>query len=77
MMFAQLKEWAESEFQITDWYADELPSYYSAQDGVKGWNLFKLMHRLTRNEQDDAINLKGENLCQSTGLGKSDQLMLC
>ncbi len=77
VMFAQLKEWAEEHFQITDWYADELPSYYSARDGVKGWNLFKLMHRLTRNKQDDAINLKGENLCQPTGLGKSDQLMLC
>ncbi|QIL86439.1 SslE/AcfD family lipoprotein zinc metalloprotease [Vibrio sp. HDW18] len=77
VMFAQLKEWAESEFQIADWYPGELPSYYSAQDGVKGWNLFKLMHRLTRNAQDDAISLKGDNLCQLSGLGKSDQLMLC
>lgn len=77
VMFAQLKEWAESEFDIADWYPNELPSYYKVESGVKGWNLFKLMHRLTRNADDGVINLKGENLCQTTGLGKSDQLMLC
>lgn len=77
VMFAQLKEWAEREFQIEDWYQGEVPSYYSAKDGVKGWNLFKLMHRLTRNADDGIMNLQGENLCQVKGLGKSDQLMLC
>ncbi|ENM5739949.1 SslE/AcfD family lipoprotein zinc metalloprotease [Vibrio mimicus] len=77
VMFAQLKEWAESEFDIADWYPNELPSYYKVESGIKGWNLFKLMHRLTRNADDGVINLKGENLCQATGLGKSDQLMLC
>lgn len=44
---------------------------------MKGWNLFKLMHRLTRNADDGVMTLKGENLCQPSGLGKSDQLMLC
>ncbi len=77
VMFAQLKEWAETEFQIERWYSDELPTYYSQEDGVKGWNLFKLMHRLTRNADDGVMTLKGENLCQPSGLGKSDQLMLC
>ncbi|WP_309303988.1 SslE/AcfD family lipoprotein zinc metalloprotease, partial [Vibrio metoecus] len=77
VMFAQLKEWAETEFQIESWYSGELPTYYSQEDGVKGWNLFKLMHRLTRNADDGVMTLKGENLCQPSGLGKSDQLMLC
>ncbi|HCH0394809.1 TPA: SslE/AcfD family lipoprotein zinc metalloprotease [Vibrio parahaemolyticus] len=77
VMFAQLKEWAESEFDIRDWYQGELPSYYSEVEGVKGWNLFKLMHRLTRNESDGIFYLKSTNACRWQGLSKSDQLMVC
>lgn len=35
------------------------------------------MHRLMRNENDDQINMKGENQCKISGIGKSDLLMLC
>lgn len=77
VMFAQLKEWAEREFNIRDWYQGDLPSYYSEVDGVKGWNLFKLMHRLTRNESDGIFDLKNKNVCRLQGLNKSDQLMVC
>lgn len=77
VMFAQLKEWAETEFDINDWYNDKLPGFYIEESGIKGWNLFKLMHRLMRNENDDQINMKGENQCKISGIGKSDLLMLC
>lgn len=77
VMFAQLKEWAESELDIQQWYGDELPRYYSLEEGITGWNLFKLMHRLTRNETEGLSELKGENMCQTSGFGKSDMLMLC
>ena len=47
LMYAQLKIWAEKEFDIGQWYdSASLPSYYNNKDGLKGWNLFKLMHRL-------------------------------
>ncbi|MGI2259696.1 SslE/AcfD family lipoprotein zinc metalloprotease [Shewanella sp. GXUN23E] len=81
VMFAQLKEWAETEFDITAWYAGNLPAYYDETQGVKGWNLFKLMHRLSRNADDGEFILPGNNLCHGLSadksLGKSDQLMLC
>ncbi|POC58458.1 hypothetical protein CRN32_05300, partial [Vibrio vulnificus] len=68
---------AESEFDSQQWYGDELPRYYSSEEGITGWNLFKLMHRLTRNETEGLSELKGENMCQASGFGKSDMLMLC
>lgn len=79
LMFAQLKEWAENEanFTIRDWYQGDLPAFYSEQTGMKGWNLFQLMHRLTRNQSDPQITLKGENLCYGQDLGAPDKLMLC
>lgn len=39
-----------------------------------GWNLFKLMHRLTRIEN---INLPGKNMCFDQKLNKSVQLLVC
>ncbi|MBY5979170.1 SslE/AcfD family lipoprotein zinc metalloprotease [Ferrimonas balearica] len=78
VMFAQLKEWAETEFDVRHWYGDgELPAFYRTEPGLAGWNLFKLMHRLSRNAVDPAMLLPGENLCYGQDLGQSDQLMLC
>ncbi|ABZ78039.1 conserved hypothetical protein [Shewanella halifaxensis HAW-EB4] len=79
VMFAQLKEWAETEFNIDNWYSEGvLPAYYDSATGLQGWNLFKLMHRLTRNIDDKQFVLKGDNLChRQEGIGKSDQLLLC
>ena len=79
VMFAQLKEWAETEFDINGWYGvDSVPAYYDNQQAIKGWNLFKLMHRLSRNADDGQFALKGDNLCQKqAGINKSDQLLLC
>lgn len=78
VMFAQLKEWAEQSFDVATWYRPEdLPAYYRDEPGVRGWNLFKLMHRLSRNADDEAIQLVGENLCYDQDLGASDRLMLC
>ena len=78
VMFAQLKEWAETEFDISNWYEGTVPAYYeTSTTGMKGWNLFKLMHRLTRNESELGLNLNGINYCYGQKLEKSDALMLC
>ncbi|ENO8808170.1 SslE/AcfD family lipoprotein zinc metalloprotease [Photobacterium damselae] len=80
VMFAQLKLWAQSEFNIQDWYLDkDVPAFYNAKSSLSGWDLFKLMHRLTRNELDNEMTLIGEtNWCQpQSGLTKGDQLMVC
>ncbi|WP_394167433.1 SslE/AcfD family lipoprotein zinc metalloprotease [Photobacterium piscicola] len=79
VMFAQLKEWAETEFDIAKVITGKLPRYYVTDvDGMKGWNLFKLMHRLTRGGLEDNMQLPTPNACQSTqGLSKGDQLMVC
>ena len=77
LMFAQLKIWAEKKFDINQWYTS-LPSLYDTKDGMKGWNMFKLMHRLKRNQNDSAIQLKGTNQCYGqTHLNVNDRLMLC
>ena len=77
LMFAQLKIWAEQKFDINQWYTS-LPSLYDTKDGMKGWNMFKLMHRLKRNQNDSAIQLKGTNQCYGqTHLNVNDRLMLC
>ncbi|RJX67181.1 DUF4092 domain-containing protein [Vibrio sinensis] len=84
VMFAQLKEWAETEFDITKWYQPgKVPAYYdTTTPGMKGWNMFKLMHRLTRNQSvgdlaEDGLILPETNKCFQQGLGKSDALMMC
>ncbi|MCL4133746.1 UNVERIFIED_CONTAM: hypothetical protein GTU68_060114 [Idotea baltica] len=78
VMFAQLKEWAETEFDISKWYEGTVPAYYETSiTGMKGWNLFKLMHRLTRNESELGLKLNGINYCYGQKLEKSDALMLC
>ncbi|BCN24301.1 SslE/AcfD family lipoprotein zinc metalloprotease [Vibrio alfacsensis] len=75
VMFGQLKIWAETHFDIDDWYADgeQKPSIYNHD---QGWNLFKLMHRKARGDtQGDT----GINYCDSrdVGLNEGDQMMLC
>ncbi|PSU74540.1 Accessory colonization factor AcfD [Photobacterium phosphoreum] len=79
VMFAQLKEWAETEFDITKAITGKLPSYYVTDvNGMKGWNLFKLMHRLKRGGLEDNMQLPTPNACQSAqGLSQGDQLMVC
>ena len=77
LMFAQIKIWAEKKFNINDWYGGSLPSWYDQTDGMKGWNLFKFMHRMTRNENDPAIQLKGANKCYGQNLNVNDRFMLC
>ena len=79
VMFAQLKEWAETEFDITKAITGKLPSYYVTDvNGMKGWNLFKLMHRLKRGGLEENMQLPAPNACQSTqGLSQGDQLMVC
>ncbi|MCG3863985.1 MULTISPECIES: SslE/AcfD family lipoprotein zinc metalloprotease [unclassified Photobacterium] len=79
LMFAQLKEWAEQEFDINNVIKAPLPSYYAnTVTGLKGWDLIKLMHRLTRNSEEDNTLLPTNNVCRDqSGLSKGDQLMLC
>jgi accessory colonization factor AcfD len=44
---------------------------------MKGWNLFKIMHRMTRNENDPAIQVKVANKCYGQNLNVNDRFMLC
>ncbi|MDD1793381.1 SslE/AcfD family lipoprotein zinc metalloprotease [Enterovibrio sp. ZSDZ42] len=77
LMFAQLKEWADTELDITQWYEGELPDFYNQELGMNGFNLYKLMHRLTRNQSENGMRLVGQNQCYQSNLGKSDALLLC
>lgn len=83
LMFAQLKEWAEKNFDIRKWYPEsELPAFYSEREGMKGWNMFQLMHRLARGGDDlikyPAHNRSGvTNYCQYDDGNAADTLMLC
>jgi accessory colonization factor AcfD len=79
LMSAQLKEWAEKEFDITKVVKAPLPAYYAnTVTGLKGWDFIKLIHRLTRNDAEDNLLLPAKNMCQSqSGLSKGDQLMVC
>ena len=75
VMFGQLKVWAETHFNIDDWYsnADKKPSIYNDD---QGWNLIKLMHRKARG---DTQGDNGINYCSSkdTNLNGADLLMVC
>ena len=79
VMFGQLKIWAESNFNLTEWYTsnDIQPNIYSDD---QGWNMFKLMHRKARGDvQGDTNHGNGTNYCSSrdTGLNGADLLMVC
>ncbi|PSU33729.1 DUF4092 domain-containing protein [Photobacterium lutimaris] len=75
VMFGQLKIWAETHFAIDNWYQpnEEKPTIYNAD---QGWNMFKLMHRKSRGDQQGD---KDTNYCSAseTGLASADQLMVC
>lgn len=74
-MFGQLKIWAETEFDLSRWYAanETKPNIYNDD---QGWNLFKLIHRKARGDQQGD---QSRNYCSAseTGLNASDLLMVC
>ncbi|MDK9782333.1 SslE/AcfD family lipoprotein zinc metalloprotease [Vibrio sp. B172a] len=76
VMFGQLKLWAKSHFKIDDWYnnGDVKPDIYGTDEG---WNMFKLMHRKARGDNQGDNN--GINYCSSldTGLSNGDLMMVC
>ena len=77
-MYAQLKEWAEENFDITKWYPDgKLPAFYSEREGMKGWNLFQLMHRKARGDDVGNSTFGGKNYCAESNGNAADTLMLC
>ncbi|HAM4402335.1 TPA: lipoprotein metalloprotease SslE, partial [Escherichia coli] len=78
LMYAQLKEWAEKNFDITKWYPDgKLPAFYSEREGMKGWNLFQLMHRKARGDDVGNSTFGGKNYCAESNGNAADTLMLC
>lgn len=78
LMYAQLKEWAEKNFDIKKWYPDsKLPEFYSEREGMKGWNLFQLMHRKARGDDVGDKTFGGKNYCAESNGNAADTLMLC
>lgn len=78
LMYAQLKEWAEKNFDINKWYPDgNLPAFYSDREGMKGWNLFQLMHRKARGDDVGNDKFGGKNYCAESNGNAADTLMLC
>lgn len=78
LMYAQLKEWAEKNFDIKKWYPDgNLPAFYSDREGMKGWNLFQLMHRKARGDEVGDKTFGGKNYCAESNGNAADTLMLC
>lgn len=78
LMYAQLKEWAEKNFDIKKWYPEgELPKFYSEREGMKGWNLFQLMHRKARGDEVGNDKFGGKNYCAESNGNAADTLMLC
>ncbi|TGC02887.1 lipoprotein metalloprotease SslE [Escherichia sp. E2661] len=78
LMYAQLKEWAEKYFDITKWYPDsKLPAFYSDREGMKGWNLFQLMHRKARGDEVGKTKFGERNYCAESNGNAADTLMLC
>lgn len=78
LMYAQLKEWAEKNFDIKTWYPDgNLPAFYSDREGMKGWNLFQLMHRKARGDDVGKTKFGERNYCAESNGNAADKLMLC
>ncbi|EFN6235618.1 DUF4092 domain-containing protein [Escherichia coli] len=79
LMYAQLKEWAEKNFDIKTWYPEgtTLPAFYSEREGMKGWNLFQLMHRKARGDDVGNSTFGGKNYCAESNGNAADTLMLC
>ncbi|HHC4784317.1 TPA: lipoprotein metalloprotease SslE [Escherichia albertii] len=79
LMYAQLKEWAEKNFDIRKWYPEgtTLPAFYSEREGMKGWNLFQLMHRKARGDEVGKNQFGDKNYCAESNGNAADTLMLC
>ncbi|EIV8815158.1 lipoprotein metalloprotease SslE [Escherichia coli] len=78
LMYAQLKEWAEKNFDIKQWYPEgSLPEFYSEREGMKGWNLFQLMHRKARGDEVGKTKFGERNYCAESNGNAADKLMLC
>lgn len=79
LMYAQLKEWAEKNFDIKQWYPEgtTLPAFYSEREGMKGWNLFQLMHRKARGDEVGKTRFGDKNYCAESNGNAADTLMLC
>ena len=78
LMYAQLKEWAEKNFDIKQWYPEgSLPEFYSEREGMKGWNLFQLMHRKARGDEVGKTKFGERNYCAESNGNAADTLMLC
>lgn len=78
LMYAQLKEWAEKNFDIKTWYPEgSLPEFYSEREGMKGWNLFQLMHRKARGDEVGKTKFGERNYCAESNGNAADTLMLC
>ncbi|MCN5588096.1 lipoprotein metalloprotease SslE [Escherichia coli] len=78
LMYAQLKEWAEKNFDIKQWYPEgSLPEFYSEREGMKGWNLFQLMHRKARGDEVGNNKFGSKNYCAESNGNAADTLMLC
>ncbi len=78
LMYAQLKEWAEKA-DIKKWYPEgELPKFFTSdREGMKGWNLFQLMHRKARGDDVGDKTFGGKNYCAESNGNAADTLMLC
>lgn len=78
LMYAQLKVWAEKNFDIKQWYPEgDLPKFYSDREGMKGWNLFQLMHRKARGDDVGKTKFGERNYCAESNGNAADKLMLC
>ena len=56
LMYAQLKIWLKRNSTLVSGMIHILANSYNNKDGLKGWNLFKLMHRLKEMKQISTFN---------------------
>ncbi|GAK84497.1 accessory colonization factor AcfD precursor [Vibrio ponticus] len=76
VMFGQLKIWAKAEFAIDDWYTQAGKTKAAIYGSDEGWNMFKLMHRLARSN-DDMFGDKNYCSSSATKLSGGDLMMVC
>lgn len=79
LMYVQLKEWVEKNFDIKKWYLDGifLLEFYSECEGMKGWNLFQLMYCKVCGDEVSNDKFGGKNYCVEFNGNVVDMLMLC
>ena len=54
-----------------------MPKFFSDREGMKGWNLFQLMHRKARGDDVGDKTFGGKNYCAESNGNAADTLMLC